>query len=198
MNTKGSITVSRRMNSSNKHGPGDSGVKIVVEGKGGHGHATVPATPLAPVRIHLSKLLVPVDFSEPAKKAIHYAKTFADQFGATITLIHAAEPLAYPPDFAVVPLLPPDAEEVRIQELQRQLEALAHEVGGNTKALVLPGRAWQTIVDHAKADGTDIIVLSTHGYTGFKHALLGSVTEKIVRHAPCPVLVVRDEEHDFA
>lgn len=177
-----------------------SGVQVVVSGKGGHGHATVPLLELAPLRFKLGSILVPVDFSEPSRKALHYAKKFAQQFDATITLVHVVEPLAYPPDFAVVPLLPPDIEETRTRELQAQLAELAANVGGGvkTKAVVRTGRAWQEVVDFAKSGGFDLIVVSTHGYTGLKHALLGSVAEKVVRHAPCPVLVVRPEEHDFA
>ena len=117
-----------------------------------------------------------------------------------MTLLHVVEPLSYPPDFAMVPLLPPDVEGPRIRELTKHLEELARTVGGGVQAegIVISGRPWQGVVDHAKEAETDLIVVSTHGYTGLKHVLLGSVTEKIVRHAPCPVLVVRDEEHDFA
>ncbi|KAB2674600.1 MAG: universal stress protein [Verrucomicrobia bacterium] len=179
---------------------GGSGVKVVVSGKGGHGHATVPLLELSPMRFHIARILVPVDFSEPSRKALHYAKLFAQQFEASLVLIHAVEPLAYPPDFAVVPLLPPDVEEARTRELESQLAELASNVGGGvkTEAVVRNGRAWQEVVEYAKTGKVDLIIVSTHGYTGLKHALLGSVAEKIVRHAPCPVLVVRDEEHDFA
>lgn len=181
-------------------GAGDAGVKLVVEGKGGHGHATVPAAPMVPLRFQLKKVLVPVDFSEPSRKALHYAQVFAEQFGAKLTLLHVVEPLSYPPDFAVVPLLPPDAEGPRLRELTKHLEELGRSVGGTvgTESLVISGRPWQGVVDYAEESDTDLIIVSTHGYTGLKHVLLGSVTEKIVRHAPCPVLVVRDEEHDFA
>ncbi len=152
------------------------------------------------MRFHIARILVPVDFSEPSRKALHYAKLFAQQFEASLVLIHAVEPLAYPPDFAVVPLLPPDVEEARTRELESQLAELASNVGGGvkTEAVVRSGRAWQEVVEYAKTGKVDLIIVSTHGYTGLKHALLGSVAEKIVRHAPCPVLVVRDEEHDFA
>ncbi len=178
----------------------DSGVKVVVTGKDGHGHATVPASHLAPLHFKLKQVLVPVDFSEPSRKAIHYAQVFAQQFGARLTLLHVVEPLSYPPDFAVVPLLPPDAEDARIRELTRQLQHLAGSIGAGieTQAVVTSGRPWQGISEYAAANNTDLIVVSTHGYTGLKHVLLGSVAEKIVRHAPCPVLVVRAEEHDFA
>ncbi|MFM7101283.1 MAG: universal stress protein [Verrucomicrobiota bacterium] len=175
--------------------------KIVVSGKGGRGHATVPVTQdLAPLRFHIRKILVPVDFSENGQKSIHYARAFAEQFEATLVLIHAIEPLAYPPDFAFVPLLPPDVEEKRAEELQKQLDNLARNLGGGVpvETVLRSGRPWQEIVDYARTAGIDLLVVTTHGYTGLKHALLGSVAEKIVRHAPCPVLVVRTEEHDFA
>ena len=188
------------MPSKKSTGAGKSGVKVVVSGKDGRGRATVPLVELAPVRFHIGRILVPIDFSEPSRKALHYAKVFAQQFDASVTLMHAVEPLSYPPDFAVVPLLPPDIEEARSRELAVQLKELADAVGGGvkTEAVVRSGRAWQEIVEYAKSGDFDLIVVSTHGYTGLKHALLGSVAEKIVRHAPCPVLVVRDEEHDFA
>lgn len=187
-------------NTGRNAGAGDAGVKLVVEGKGGHGHATVPASPMAPMRFQLKKVLVPLDFSEPSRKALRYAQAFAEQFGARLTLLHVVEPLSYPPDFAVVPLLPPDAEGPRLQELAKHLAELGRSVGGGveTEPIVISGRPWQGVVDYAKEADVDLIIVSTHGYTGLKHVLLGSVTEKIVRHAPCPVLVVRDEEHDFA
>lgn len=177
----------------------DSGVKVIVTGKDGHGHATVPAGLLTPMRFQLKEVLVPVDFSEPSRKSIQYAVVFAQQFGARLTLLHVVEPLSYPPDFAVVPLLPPDAEDARIRELTRQLQQLAEKLGPGieTQPVVTSGRPWQGITEYAAANNTDLIIVSTHGYTGIKHVLLGSVAEKIVRHAPCPVLVVRAEEHDF-
>lgn len=188
------------MNTTQHGGSRAAEARIVVTGKDGHGHATVPATAMTPRRLGLKKILVPVDFSEPSRKAMHYARVFAEQFGASVLLVHVVEPLAYPPDFAVVPIIPPDVEEARTREIQRQLEDMARGVGGGVAvaAKVLSGRPWQGVVEEAKAWDADLIVVSTHGFTGFKHALLGSVAEKIVRHAPCPVLVVRDEEHDFA
>ncbi len=188
------------MNTTQQGGARPSEAKIVVTGKDGHGHATVPASAMTPRRMGLQKILVPLDFSEPSRKAMHYARVFAEQFGASLLLVHVVEPLAYPPDFAVVPLIPPDVEEARMKELQRQLEEMAEGVGGGVAAAakVVSGRPWQGVVEEAKAWNADLIVVSTHGFTGFKHALLGSVAEKIVRHAPCPVLVVRDREHDFA
>ena len=109
------------MNTTQQGGARPSEAKIVVTGKDGHGHATVPATAMTPRRMGLQKILVPLDFSEPSRKAMRYARVFAEQFGASLLLVHVVEPLAYPPDFAVVPLIPPDVEEARMKELQRQM-----------------------------------------------------------------------------
>lgn len=177
-----------------------SKVELVVTSADGHRAATVPVVELAPMRLHIKKILVPVDFSGPSDKAVHYAKQFAEQFDATLTLLHVVEPIVYPAELGYVPLSPEDLEQGRLDGLRKRLTELASGVGGGvkTESLLRLGRSWKEVVDLAKSDDYDLIIVSTHGYTGVKHALLGSVTEKVVRHAPCPVLVVRTEEHDFA
>ena len=177
-----------------------SRVEIVVPAADGHRAATVPVVELAPLRLHIRKILIPVDFSEPSEKAVHYAKQFAEQFDATLTLLHVVEPIIYPAELGYVPLSPEDLEQGRLDGLRKRLTDLAGSLGGRvkTETLLRLGRSWKEVVDLAKSDDYDLIILATHGYTGVKHALLGSVTEKVVRHAPCPVLVVRTEEHDFA
>ncbi len=172
---------------------------LVVSDKAGHRLASAPVLDLAPVRFRIRKILVPVDFSGPSQKALRYARPFAEQFGASLTLIHVMEPIYYPTDFGYVPMAPQEAEEQRLVELQRRLKQLGAELGAtvSVQTVVRVGRAWKEIVDAAKAQGTDLIIVATHGYTGLQHALLGSVAEKVVRHAPCPALVVRTEEHDF-
>lgn len=179
---------------------GKTKVEIVVRAADGHAAATAPVVELAPIRFHIKKILVPVDFSEPSDKAVHYARQFAEQFDAALTLIHVVEPALYPAELGYVPLAPEDLEQGRLDGLRKRLSELAKSVGGAVKvdSLLRLGRSWKEVVDLAKNDGYDLIILATHGYTGVKHALLGSVTEKVVRHAPCPVLVVRTEEHDFA
>lgn len=179
---------------------GKSKVEIVVRAADGHTTATAPVVELAPIRFHIRKILVPVDFSEPSDKAVHYARQFAEQFDATLTLLHVVEPALYPAELGYVPFAPEDLEQGRLDGLRKRLTDMAVSVGGlvKTESLLRLGRSWKEVVDLAKNDGYDLIILATHGYTGVKHALLGSVTEKVVRHAPCPVLVVRTEEHDFA
>ena len=82
-----------------------------------------------------------------------------------------------------------------------KLEVLVKEKAINPdlveKTLVRQGRSFHEIADAARTLQVDLIIISTHGYTGLKHALLGSTTERVVRHAPCPVLVVRPRAHEF-
>jgi len=171
--------------------------KIVFTDKSGRKTATVPASAIAPVQFHINKILVPVDFSEHSQKALRYALAFALQFDAEVTLVHIVEQMVYPGDWMYPPLAVTDfAAEKREQMLDR-LRALDAGSGVKTDHVVRLGRAWQEVIEIAREQKADMIILATHGYTGLKHALLGSVAEKIVRHAPCPVLSVRPEERDF-
>lgn len=176
-----------------------SKVRLVVTDKSGHRAASVPAVELAPLRFRMKKILVPLDFSEPSHQALRYAKSFAEQFGASLTLVHVVEPMLYPAEFGYVPVGPGDLDQKRLDDLHKRIQKVAADLRATVPVdgFVRLGRSWKEIVDTAKAGDSDLIIISTHGYTGLKHALLGSVAEKIVRHAPCPVLVVRTEEHDF-
>jgi universal stress protein A len=119
------------------------------------------------------------------------------QFEAELTLAHVVEQIVYPGDWMYPPLALSDfATEKRDQVLDK-MKSLVKDPGVNVRHIVRVGRAWQEVIELAKENKTDLIVLATHGYTGLKHVLLGSVAEKIVRHAPCPVLTVRPDERDF-
>lgn len=159
----------------------------------------IPAPKLGLGRLNIRRILVPVDFSEPSRKALRYARPFAEQFGARLTLLHVMEPIIYPPELGYVSFAPQEAEDQRLVDLQAKLKQLAGELGATVpvQSVVRVGRAWKEIVDAARAQETDLIIVATHGYTGLQHALMGSVAEKVVRHAPCPALVVRTQERDF-
>jgi universal stress protein A len=182
--------------------PGAKGAhaRLVVTDASGHPLASGPATELAPLRFHIQKILVPVDFSEPSRKSLRYAERFAEQFGAKLVLLHVVEPMVYPADFGYMPIDPAAVENERIEDLKTELARFAEAVPKTVEVeqAVLLGRAWKVITDYAAEKAADLVVVSTHGYTGLQHALLGSVAEKIVRHAHCPVLVVREHERDFA
>jgi universal stress protein A len=143
---------------------------------------------------HITRILVPIDFEPTSLAALDYASTLATRFGATITLVHVFDDVfaaaAYTPD--VYAPLPPDVRERVIGELHDKLAALLPAIGGQAHcANVIVGAAADGIVEHAREQGIDLIVMGTHGRRGLSHALLGSVAERVLRTAPCPVLTVR-------
>src|ERR1051325_5477316 len=155
--------------------------------------AHVPAASSVAPRVDIQSILVPVDFSPSSKATVKYAARLAKQFGATLTLLHVVEPVATP-DFAYYPLM---MENDRV--LAKAKQELDHVVATSQldpkllgKTLVRNGTAYHEITQAASSLKADLIVIATHGYTGLKHVLLGSTTERVVRYAPCPVLVVRN------
>lgn len=149
--------------------------------------------------IGLKRILVPIDFSACSKKALQYAGPFAEQFHAEVVLLHVSS-LNYmvAEGFGGIDL--PTLREDLIQDAEKQLGEILGSLDSDqmTASLVVrEGRAATEIVDLAKSENIDLIVMSTHGYSNIKHVLLGNVTENVVRHAPCPVLVVRENEHEF-
>ena len=144
----------------------------------------------------LKKILVPIDFSNISKDALPWATFLAAQFGAELILLHAVE--KFPIDYllgrglmneTIVPLMK-QAEA----DLDGMARSLSKSTGVNVSAVVRDGTPFEEICHAAKTLGTDMIVLTTHGYTGLKHVRLGSTAERVVRHASCPVLAVRATE----
>jgi len=138
-------------------------------------------------------ILAPTDFSDSSKKAISDALDLAQTFGATLSLLHVLEPSPYLGEFT----LPTMGEEL-LGDLERQAStALAQLLPEAQQAKIEVTRAVaigspsQTIVETAEAEHVDLIVMATHGRTGLSHLLIGSVAERVVRTAPCPVLTIR-------
>lgn len=149
--------------------------------------------------ISLKRILVPVDFSPLSKKALHYATRMAQQFDAEVNIFHVVEP-EVPPAFdgfmiVAPPVLngtPPCAGRLK------GLVSVVRKAGvDRVNSTVRTGLAAFEIVEAAKELDADLIVIATHGYTGWKHFAIGSTAERVVRAAPCPVLVVREKEHEF-
>ncbi len=150
-------------------------------------------------RIRLKKILVPVDLSPLSKKAFKYALRLAQQFGTELTLLHVLEPIAAA-TFDGGAFAPVDIDEVSPnakKELGKLINLAQNADVQKTRSLFCRGIASHEIVEEAKALDVDLIVMATHGYTGWKHFCIGSTAERVVRAAPCPVLVVRDKEHEF-
>jgi universal stress protein A len=146
----------------------------------------------------LERILVPTDFSESSKKALLYALTFARQFGAEITLVHVVESPYVAGDFGVV-----DQADLRAEILARgqtMMTSFVNELSLDSiigRRLIRQGTAYHEITELAKEMNIDLIIMATHGHGGLARVLLGNTTERVTRHAPCPVLVVRQREHDF-
>ena len=146
----------------------------------------------------LKRILVPIDFSAQSIKALRYAVPFAEKLDAIICLVSVVETGSFLNDLKHVPII--FSEETRAEDAKARLVILAQkEIGKLIPVIpqVRAGKPYEEIVAAAKRLEADLIIISTHGHTGLKHALLGSTAELVVRHAPCPVLVVRERERDF-
>lgn len=139
-------------------------------------------------------ILVATDFSEGAHHGLVKAAELAREVGAKVTVCHVLDPAPFAPTPAHGEGAPEDATEVEkaIHEALRDVVSkYFSDVEVTKTALITSTNAAQGICHYASKEDTDLIVLSTHGRTGLAHLLIGSVAEKVVRHAPCPVLTVR-------
>ena len=152
------------------------------------------------IGIALKRILVPIDFSPLSKKALQYALRFAEQFRAGLTLLHVIEP-DVPSAFDGLMIAPPINLNGDQTKCANRLKVLASSMAiratNYVQSTVRTGLAAYEIVEAAKEFEVDLIVIATHGYTGWKHFAIGSTAERVVRAAPCPVLVVREREHEF-
>ena len=150
---------------------------------------------LVPQILHLKKILVPIDFSDPSKKAFQYASRLAEQFDSEIVLLHVME---LPPPIAAMRLAY-DARRSSVDRLsaaKKKLRALSSRIRSRpfsaVNSIIRTGHAPNEISKAAKDLDVDLIVIATHGFMGWKHFAIGSTAERVVRSAPCPVLVVRE------
>lgn len=144
----------------------------------------------------IKQILVPVDFSPVSLQALDYAVELARPFQAGLVVLHVVEPIYYatPADLygpsANLSMLLDEQQKAAQEQLAVLATRLAeHQVKSET--CVEPGVPYQVIVDTAARRRVDLIVMATHGRTGLSHLLLGSVAERVVRSAACPVLTVR-------
>ncbi len=150
--------------------------------------------------IKIENILVPLDLSEIAKHALTYAQELASACGARIHLLHVVETRGMELTGAVGALptyggLATDRfEEEAEKELARARDAIK---GVEVESAVRIGSPQDEVVAYARNRDIDVIVMATHGRSGLSHALIGSVAEKVVQMAPCPVLTVKHPEHEF-
>jgi nucleotide-binding universal stress UspA family protein len=143
--------------------------------------------------LRIQSILVPTDFSPPSLKALRYAEDLAGQYGAKLILLNVIEPIGPTPDFAYNPMVLDNAAIVA--SAQKNLKKFAAKEGlDGVSTYVRQGVPYHEISRAATELKADLICLATHGYTGLKHVFMGSTAERVVRHAPCPVLVVRQDK----
>lgn len=146
--------------------------------------------------LEIKNILVPIDFSEMSIRVIPVAKRLAQRLGSTIHLVNVQEYL-YPVMSYGMAAPAPAALIEAVEEARKgagaRLIALAKEHGlAGAAEAVVGAPVFDEICDIARRTSTDLIVIPTHGYTGFKHLFLGSTAERLVQHSPCPVFVLRE------
>lgn len=146
------------------------------------------------MKINIKKILCPTDFSPSSEYAMQYALSIAERHGATVELLHITEPSTYANDAL--------QEDDKLSEtFKEHLYNRLHDISLSAdstvpiKTNVITGIAYAEIVNRAKTWPADLIVIGTHGRTGMKHMLIGSVAEKIIRISSCPVCTVRHPDH---
>jgi nucleotide-binding universal stress UspA family protein len=145
--------------------------------------------------IEIRRILCPIDYSDASRHALQHAAALARWYDATLVALHAVNPVYFPPAMVTSPELARAtlAADFGPRELEEQLRSWLADLGPGLKgtdALVVQGDPIATIIARAQSLPADLIVLGTHGHGGFDHLVLGSITEKVLRKASCPVMTV--------
>ena len=152
--------------------------------------------------IKMAKILYPTDFSELSTYALRYALSFAHAYQAKLHCLHVVDE-AYQYWTAMGPNSVPvgPATEDILQSARKEMDSFAAEHFKDIEVEVITdvvlGRPFMEIIQYARKQCIDLIVLATHGRTGLSHVLLGSVAERVVSKSPCPVLTIRHPQHEF-
>jgi universal stress protein A len=176
----------------------NGGVVMQLDKKESRIRDTAPAPAASTLSVfQLKRILVPVDFSDCSAKALQYALPFARQFGATLLVTHVIQPYIPIPEMTGV-----DVELIEAQmrhAAERELKVVCQSLPADvaSEQVLRIGHAQTEIVNAAKELNADLIIVSTHGRSGLAHVFLGSTAERVIRHAGCPVLVVRENEREF-
>jgi nucleotide-binding universal stress UspA family protein len=149
--------------------------------------------------IELARILVATDFSACSHEALEYAGELAKRFSADLHLLHVAEDLhrLLPHPGGTIPAEMLAAAEAEADEALTHAAGVLEKTGRQVHRSVVRGMPFVEIIRYAREQDIDLIVIGTHGRTGLQQALMGSVAERVVRKASCPVLVVRASGHQF-
>ena len=147
-----------------------------------------------------TKILYPVDFSSYAEEILEYALAITNRFNSELHLIHVIPNLNYftPYESFLTPENMASIESNIESEVDRDFDKLIKSVTVPVVKVIKSGVTFVEIIEYIKEAGIDLVVMGTHGRSGIEHILIGSVAEKVVRKAPCPVLTVRPKDKKFA
>lgn len=146
----------------------------------------------------LKTILVPTDFSEESARSLGYAAAFAAQFGGRLIILNVV-PLIPSSDLIFGPMILPETsmkKGARI-ELKAWVDTFRLNPSLSVRLQIRLGQPWREIVDAAESSRAGLVIISTHGRTGLARQLMGSTAEQVVRHAHCPVMVLKKQEPDF-
>jgi universal stress protein A len=157
--------------------------------------------------ITIKTILVPIDFSESSHKAVLYGVSFAQQYRAKVILLSVIDDRIFEEslllaDFTSLKYSEHDAREGRKAIVKERIDPIIKEMkdkflGIKLKEAIRFGIIYEEIIKCAQEEKVDMIVMGSHGAAGLKHFLIGGTAEKIIRKAPCPVLVVKNIEREF-
>ena len=151
--------------------------------------------------LSIKSVLVPTDFSDASETALTYGRGVAEAFGASLHLVHVMEDLlAHAWAAEVYVASAPNLREEIEKESRQRLETMLPEAERerlHARVALLAGNPFIEVIRYAKAHDIDLIVMGTHGRGPIAHILLVIVAEKVARKSPCPVLTVRDAQHEF-
>jgi nucleotide-binding universal stress UspA family protein len=139
--------------------------------------------------MEIKKILVPVDFSENSKKILDDAGDIAEKFGAALSVVFVVQSFDDYSGFFVPHMPVAKFEEEMVQGAEKKMENFLTGYEG-VEAKVLVGDVGEEIVRHAGEMAIDMIIMGTHGYKGLEKVMFGSIAEKVVKTAPCPVLTI--------
>ncbi|MDF1819632.1 MAG: universal stress protein [Immundisolibacteraceae bacterium] len=139
--------------------------------------------------VEIQKILVPVDFSSASLGALAHAEELAHRTGAELHLLYVIEPVVAPMEFNTAAIIEANQAD-RINSKLAELRNTEVRHGVKAVTLVAEGEAAAAIVRTVEEQDFDLVVMGTHGHSGFRHLLLGSRAERVVRGASCPVLTV--------
>ncbi len=154
----------------------------------------------AELSFRLNKILVPVDFSPASRKAFTCALPFAREYHSELTLLHVLEP-AVSTGLAGRSEVAPSSEKEFTEAKTNFCAFIAADGDGiarNVRWTLRSGLAADEIIEAARDADIDLIVIATHGFTSWKYFCIGRTAQRVAHAAPCPVLVVREKEHEFA